>query len=121
MKRQRSCPPASSGNVLAFARPRRPPSSEPPEQLRLASEASLRATAVHVRLLHDRLEMARNACRLGGGLGRLETSALHRVIAASDALQHACEEALAQIDRRLAAQARLVGNAAAELVPGGVR
>ena len=117
MSWHRSSAPAQKGNVLAFARPQRPPSSEPPEQLRLASEASLRATAVHVRLLHDRLEMARRV-RVGGGLGRLETSALHRVNAASDALQHACEEALAQIDHRLAAQARLVGDAAAEVVPG---
>ena len=116
MSWHRSSPPAQRGNVLAFARPRRPPSSEPPEHVRLASEASLRASEVHVRLLYDRLETARRA-RVGGGFGRLEASALHRVVATSEALQHACEEALAQIDRQLAARARLVAQAAAELVP----
>jgi hypothetical protein len=120
MSRHRPSPPAQTGNVLAFARPRRPRSSKPLEHLRLASEAILRATDVHVRLLYDQLEMARRA-RVGGGLGRLEAGALHRVIAASDALQHACEEALAQINPQLAARARLVGQAAAELVPGGSR
>jgi len=120
MCRHRSSPPAQSDNVLAFARPWRPRSSDPPEHLRLASEASLRASDVHVRLLYDRLETARRA-RLGGGLGRLDASALHRVIATSDVLQHACEEALAQIDRQLAERADLVAQAAAELVPGGGR
>lgn len=93
---------------------------EAPEHLRLAGEASLRASDVYVRLLQDRLEHARRA-RVGGGLGRLEASALLRVIAVSDALQRSCEEALAQIDRQLAARARLVGEAAAEVVPGGER
>jgi len=120
MSRHRSSPPSQSENVLAFARPRRPRSSEPPEYLRLASEASLRASDVHVRLLCDRLEIARCA-RVGGGLGRLEAGALHRVIAASDALQHAYEQAFAQIDRQLAERADLVAQAAAERVPGGDR
>ncbi|HKG37557.1 MAG TPA: hypothetical protein VKB25_01080 [Conexibacter sp.] len=75
---------------------------------------------VYVRRLHDRLETARRA-RIDGDLGRLEASGLHRVIAASDALQHSCEEALAQIDRQLATRARLVAQAAANLVPGGGR
>jgi hypothetical protein len=115
MSRHRSSPSASRGNVLAFAPPLRPPWSEPPKHVRLASEASLRASDVYVRLLCDRLETARRA-RVGGDLGRLEASALHRVIAASGALQHACEDALAHIDRQLAERARLVAHAAAELV-----
>jgi hypothetical protein len=108
------------GNVLPFARPRRSPPIEVPEHLRSASEASLRATDVYVRLLHDRLEHARRATT-GGSLGRLEAGALQRVLAASDALQHACEDALAQIDRQIATKARLVAEAAAERVPGGRR
>jgi primosomal protein N'' len=120
MNWHRSSPSASGGNVLVFARPRRSASSAPPEHIRLASETSLRASDVYVRLLHDRLERARRA-RIGGGLGRLEASALHRVIAASDALQRACEDALAQIDRQLATRARLVAQAAGELVPDGSR
>ncbi|HET6448682.1 MAG TPA: hypothetical protein VFG31_06185 [Conexibacter sp.] len=107
-------------NVLPFARPRRPRSTKLPEHLVTASEASVRATEVYARLLHDRLEHARRA-RVGGGLGRLDASALQRVIAASDALQHACEDALAQIDRQIATRARLVAQAAAERVPSGRR
>jgi hypothetical protein len=105
--------------VLPFARPRRSP-AEVPEHLLTASEMNLRATEVYVRLLHDRLEHARRA-RVGGGLGRLKAVELHRVIGVSDTLQRSCEDALAQIDRQLAMRARVVAQAAAELVPGGGR
>lgn len=108
------------GTVLPFARPRRSPPIEVPEHVRSASEAGLRATEVYVRLLHDRLEHARRATT-AGSLGRLDAGALQRVIAASDALQGACENALAQIDRQIATKARLVADAAAERVPGGRR
>ena len=120
MSLHRSSSPEPRGNVLAFTRPRRARSFGVPEHLRLTSETSLRASDVYVRLLHDRLEYARRA-RVGGGLGWLEAGALHRVIAASDALQGACEEALAPIDRQLAVRAQLVARTAAELVPGGGR
>lgn len=120
MSGHRSTPTTRRGNVLVFTRPRRPRSSEPPEHLRLASETSLRESDVYVRLLCDRLESARRV-RVGGGLGRLEATALLRVIASSDALQRSCGEALAQIDRQLAERADLVAQAAAEVVPDGGR
>lgn len=105
-------------NVLPFASPRRPRSGEFPEQLVTASEASLRATEVYVRLLQDRLEHARRAT-ISGSLGRLDAGTIQRVITASDALQQVCEDALSQIDRQIATRARLVAQAAAERVPGG--
>lgn len=120
MKRHSPSPATPQGSVLPFVRPRRPPSAEVPRHLLTAGETSLRATEVYVRLLHDRLEHARRA-RVGGGLGRLEACELHRVIGVSDALQRSCEDALAQIDHQLATRARLVAQAAAELVPGAGR
>ena|SRR5829696_10446292 len=112
--------PSSRDNVLPFARPQPTPPPKIPEHLLLTTETSLRATDAYVRLLHGRLEHARRA-RSGRDLGRSEASALHRVVAASDALQRACGNALGQIDQQLATRAHLVAQAAAELVPGGCR
>ena len=89
-----------------------------PEHLLRATEASLRATDVYRRLLTDRLELARTT-HAPAGLGRLDRTALLRVAAASDAFQCAAEAALAQIEPQLANRARLVAEAAREIVPGG--
>jgi len=104
------------GKVLPFQRPVRPPASPAPQYLLRRTEASLRATDVYRRLLNDRLELARTT-HAPGGLGRLDGAALLRVAAASDALQCAAEDALAQIEPQLASRARFVAGAAR--VPGG--
>lgn len=103
-------PPATAGEVLAFKRPVR--STAPERQLR-AMEATLRATDVYASLLHHRLELAQ---RTGdrARLGRLEGAALVRVIAVADALGSALEQALAQIERDLAARARLLAETVCE-------
>jgi hypothetical protein len=106
------------GKVIPFQRPSRPPASPAPEPLLRATEASLRATDVYLRQLSHRLELAR-ATHAPTGLGRLDGAALLRVAAASDALQRAAEDALAQIDPQLANRARLVAEAAREILPGG--
>ena len=106
------------GKVIPFQRPVRPPASPAPEHLLRATEASLRATGVYRRLLNGRLELARTT-HAPAGLGRLDGAALLRVVAASDALQRATEEALAQIEPQLADRARLVAEAEREIVPGG--
>jgi hypothetical protein len=98
--------------VVAFRRPARPRSTAPEHTLR-ATEATLRATDVYVSLLHNRLELAR---RTGDrvALGRLDGAALLRVAAVADALGSALEQALAQIERDLAARARLVAETVRE-------
>jgi hypothetical protein len=106
------------GKVIPFQRPMRAPASPAPEHLLRATEASLRATDVYRRLLNDRLELARTT-HAPAELGRLDGAALLRVAAASDALQRAAEDALAQIEPQLANRARLVAGAAREIVPGG--
>lgn len=106
------------GKVIPFQRLVRPRTSPAPEHLLRATEASLRAIDVYRRLLNDRLELARTT-HAPAGLGGLDGAALLRVAAASDALQHAAEDALAQIDPQLANRARLVAEAAREIVPGG--
>jgi hypothetical protein len=105
------------GKVIPFQRPVRPPTSPAPEHLLRATEASLRASDVYPRLLNDRLELARTT-HAPAGLGRLDGAALLRVAAASDALQRAAQDALAQIEPQLANRARLVAGAAREIVPG---
>jgi hypothetical protein len=107
-----------SGKVIPFERPVRAPASPAPEHLLRTTEASLRATEVYLRLLNDRLELARTT-HAPGGLGGLDGAVLLRVAAASDALQCAAEDALAQIERQLANRARFVAEAAREIVPGG--
>lgn len=106
------------GKVIPFQRPVRTSTSKVPEHLLRATEASLRATDVYRRLLNDRLELARTT-HAPTGLGRLDGAALLHVAAASDALQRAAEDALAQIEPQLAKQARLVAEAARGIVPGG--
>lgn len=104
--------------MIPFQRPPRPPASPVPEPLLRATEAGLRATDVYLRLLTYRLELARRANN-PAGLGRLDAAALLRVTAASDALQSAAENALEQIDRDVAARARLVADTARQRTPDG--
>jgi hypothetical protein len=110
--------PAEPGKVIPFQRSSRPPDSPAPEHLLRATEASLRATDVYRRLLNDRLALARTT-HAPAGLGRIDGAALLHVAAASDALQCAAEDVLAQIEPQLANRARLVAEAAREIVPGG--
>lgn len=113
-----AAPLAELGKVIPFERPVRMSTPKVPEHLLRATEASLRATDVYRRLLNDRLELARTT-HAPAGLGRLDGAALLRVAAASDALQRAAEDALAQIEPRLGKRARFVAEAAREIVPGG--
>ncbi len=93
-----------------------PRTSMAPERLLRTTEATLRATDIYSRLLHDRLELAR---RSGdhGPLGALDGVALLRVQAVAEALRNAAADALAQTDGELAWCAQLVAEAAREAVP----
>jgi hypothetical protein len=111
--------PPELGKVIPFQRPSRPPASPPaPEHLLRATEASLRATDVYLRLLSFRLDLARHA-NSATGLGRLDGAALLRIAVASDALQSAAESALAQIDCQAATKARQAAELAREGAPHG--
>ena len=120
MRRSRHRPTASScagpGKVIPFQRPGTPPTSTVPDDLLRATEATLRATDVYARLLTHRLELARRA-NAPTGLGNLDGAALLRATAAADALTSAAADALAQIDRQLAARAQAVAEIAREEVP----
>jgi hypothetical protein len=98
--------PYRAGEGHPFQRPVRSPASPVPEHLLRTTEASLRATDVYLRLVSFRLDLARHTDS-AAGLGRLDGAALMRIAAASDALQSAAENALAQIDRQAARKARL--------------
>ena len=123
MKMRRRIRPAgpslrrARGKVIPFSRPTPSSSATAPEHLQRGTEASLRATDVYVRLLHDRLELARRTTGQDP-LGRLDGPALLHVAAVSDALQRAAEDALAQIEPQLAMRARLVAETAREVVLG---
>lgn len=107
----------NAGNVIPFQRPAHQPRPTAPERLLRTTEASLRATDVYLRMLSFRLDLARHTNR--AGLGRLDGPALLRIVAASDALQSAVENSLAQIDRQAATKARQAAESAREGVPHG--
>ena len=120
MRRSRHRPTASScagpGKVIPFQRPSTSTTALVPNDLLRATEATLRATDVYVRLLTHRLELARRA-NAPTGLGNLDGAAVLRAAAAADALTSAAADALSQIDRQLAARARAVAEVARVEVP----
>jgi hypothetical protein len=91
-----------------------------PELVVLTLYASLRATAVYVGLLADRIDMAYTP---GAELDRtpadVAADVLVRLTATSDALQEASDAALCHLDPQLARRAWAAADVASQAAPGG--
>jgi hypothetical protein len=89
------------------------PDGPPPAQSVVdALHASLRASEVYVRVLIDRVELARTSDLVR--LDRMPADALVQLTALSDALQGGADRALRQLDPALARTARALAELARE-------
>jgi hypothetical protein len=87
----------------------------PPESAIHAAHASLRATEAYVRVLIDRIELARTSDLVR--LDRVPADALVRLTAVSDALQDGADGVLRHLDAGLAQRMRTVADLAQQAAP----
>jgi hypothetical protein len=92
------------------------PSAPPPEFVVRRLQASLRATEMYVRIMIDRIELARisDLVRLDGA----PTDALVQLTAISDALQSGANRTLGHLDPRLARKMAAVADLARRSASG---